>query len=127
MATARFLTINRQGKLQVEFRDDSFAVLTGTAEEQLAAIDEAAPDGCACSSAIDFPHDFTTDPEVLRACEILAGPYASYDAEPDRCESCGLPGTEANPVTARLCSPYDGDVSHVHKACGAAMARSLVL
>ena len=59
-----YLTI-RDGKLVCEIGDDSTVVTS------LAQLVTLAPDGCLCSSSIDFPEDCTTDPVVLEVCRQL--------------------------------------------------------
>jgi len=63
-----YLCIGDDGRLELHLGDERVAI---TSLDQLA---EHCPDGhLLCSSSIDFPHDYTSDPDVLAICNALRG------------------------------------------------------
>lgn len=62
-----YLFIDDAGDLTLDLRDgEETPVITSV--EQLARL---APGGCLCSSTVDFPEDYTTDPAVIALCKRL--------------------------------------------------------
>jgi hypothetical protein len=60
-----YITINADGRLICKIADRTVVI---TSIEQLA---ELCPEGALCSSSVDFPEDYTTDPVVLDICREL--------------------------------------------------------
>lgn len=64
-----YLTICESGDLILDLRDGEETPVITSAEQ----LQRLAPHGCNCSSTVDFPEDYTTDPAVIALCRELRG------------------------------------------------------
>lgn len=63
-----FLTI-REGRLVLEKDETRETIII----ESLHHLQKEAPEGCMVSSSVDFPEEYTEDPNVIEMCRNLRG------------------------------------------------------